>query len=1039
LSEAASFNELQLVSRNFVNAAREKKVEEGLRTVLSQLYPDNAHFIYELLQNAEDARASEVHFELFKNRLVVTHDGKRPFTLKDVVAITGIGQSVKKDDPTQIGQFGVGFKAVYTYTNQPEIHSGEFSFIIKDLFVPEITSALNVGTETVFVFPFDREEKDAATSFAEIARGLNEIGSSTLLFLSSVSAIKFEIEGEQVGLVSRSDSESPRITIAEIKNGGEMETSWLRLIGRPEGFPEKITVAAAFKLHDPSGKGAVSAGSSKLRVQPVDAGDTCIYFPAVKETSGLRFHIHAPFASTVARDSVRDDPGNAELVAAIGALIVRELPVLRDQGLLDDGLLSALPNIDDVLVAPYDEIRRAVYAAFNETDLTPVFGGGGFLPAQQLIQSPTEFRAGLVEADLEILLELHGNKPTFDPHWMAPKTGKAGLFLKGLMTRQCGWLELGEIFDNVEAEYSELASTDEEDVETLTLLTLWHNWLCSKSDIQLRNFYILVGLGFLEEHFDTSFALPIIRVNNKDEIQHVRGQDVYLPTDKSDTGPCRVLVSLSYFEDDESNKSSNSLEAFYESFQVQRWDDRADVKSRLMTYKSGSFPNVIEHLLDLQVFVKYLTNNPNDLWLFKHSTILIGENSEGELTWVSSEKLVIDSPYEATGLALLPQFRHRLWSGYKGEIDLVVEFAQRIGAKKELVVEGVAPYLNREFRWEWARYNKESHLGTRTDWDLPEFESICNTNNPILLRTLWDFVCNKQPRIMEAVYQANGGSQVHRFTSQIGQKLSETEWVFDRHGYQRAPRSMTLEELAEDWPKPPPNSLASVLGFGEELRKKDAAIQEQSKQAESLGLLPELVVAMQDLSPEEQAEAARDFREKKRRPSFGPGETSINPDLRTIISTEDAGNAPGKTKVVKERSVSDGQDQKVKNEAKVYLRQKYIADEKMYCQACHDPATFKVKDDWFFEAVEFVPNRKQLLTENYLALCPLCAAKYLYARDPEDHEALLAKVLEWKIDDEAPVVSFTLALAGKRVDLYFTQTHAISLKAKLTVAGETRN
>jgi hypothetical protein len=1038
LSKFKTFGELQTARRNYIVSARENDFEDGLRTLLAELYPDNAHFIYELLQNAEDARATEVRFNLFKDRLEVAHNGKREFTLGDVKAITGIGQSMKKDDPTQIGKFGVGFKAVFTYTNHPEVHSGNFSFVINDLFVPEETSPSHVKGETKFVFPFDRTEKNVATSYKEIARGLNEIGGSTLLFLSSVSMVKFEIEGGETGSVSRDDLETPRILIQETKGGEEKSSYWLRLLDHPEGFDEKITVAAAFSLHDSSGKGSTSNGVSKLRVQPVAAGDTCIYFPAVKETSGLRFHIHAPFASTVARDSVRDDPGNAELVAAIGALIVRELPALRDQGLLDDGLLSALPNIDDVLVAPYSEIRRAVYVAFNETALTPVFGGGGFLPAQQLIQSPTEFRAGLVEADLEILLEIHGEKPTFDPHWMAPKTGKAGQFLKGLTTRQFGWLELGEIFDNVEAEYSESEWIDEEDAETLTLLSLWQNWLCSKSDIQLLGFYILVGFGFLEEHFDTSFTLPIIRVNNEDEIRHVCGQDVYLPADKSDTGSHRVLVSLSYFDDDESSKSSNSLAAFYKSFQVQRWDDRADVKSRLKTYQSGGFPNEIDHLLDLQVFVKYLMNNPNDLWLFKHSRFLIGENSEGVKTWVGAQTLVIDSPYEVTGLALLPQFQYRLWSGYKGKIDLVAEFAHKIGAKREFVFEEVAPYSNREFRWDWTRYNKESHLGTRTDWDLPEFESICDTNNPILLRALWDFVCNKRPTIMEAVYQANGGSQVHRFTSQIGQKLSETEWVLDRQGYPQAPRSMTLEELAEDWPKPPPNSLASALGFGEELRKKDAAIHEKRKQAESLGLLPELVAAMQDLSPEEQAEAARDFREKKRAPSF-PGEISNNPDRRTIVSSEDGGNAPGKTKVVKPRSVSDGQDVKIKKEAKLYLRQKYTADEKMYCQACHDSATFKVKGDWFFEAVEFVPNRKQLLTENYLALCPLCAAKYLYARDPEDDEALLAKVLEWKIDDGAPVVSFALALAGKRVNLNFTQTHAISLKAKLTVAGETRD
>ena len=50
--------------RNYIEAARDNGFEEGLRTLLADLYPDNAHFIYELLQNAEDAGAREVTFDL---------------------------------------------------------------------------------------------------------------------------------------------------------------------------------------------------------------------------------------------------------------------------------------------------------------------------------------------------------------------------------------------------------------------------------------------------------------------------------------------------------------------------------------------------------------------------------------------------------------------------------------------------------------------------------------------------------------------------------------------------------------------------------------------------------------------------------------------------------------------------------------------------------------------------------------------------------------------------------------------------------------
>ena len=49
-------------------------------------------FILELLQNAEDARASKVRIELGQTELVVEHDG-RPFSPADVRGICGVGVS----------------------------------------------------------------------------------------------------------------------------------------------------------------------------------------------------------------------------------------------------------------------------------------------------------------------------------------------------------------------------------------------------------------------------------------------------------------------------------------------------------------------------------------------------------------------------------------------------------------------------------------------------------------------------------------------------------------------------------------------------------------------------------------------------------------------------------------------------------------------------------------------------------------------------------------------------------------------------------
>jgi hypothetical protein len=1038
LSKFKTFGELQTARRNYIVSARENDFEDGLRTLLAELYPDNAHFIYELLQNAEDARATEVRFNLFKDRLEVAHNGKREFTLGDVEAITGIGQSMKKDDPTQIGKFGVGFKAVFTYTNHPEVHSGNFSFVINDLFVPEETSPSHVKGETKFVFPFDRTEKDVATSYKEIARGLNEIGSSTLLFLSGVSMVKFEIEGGETGSVSRDDLETPRILIQETKGGEEKSSYWLRLLDNPEGFDEKITVAAAFSLHDSSGKGSTSNGVSKLRVQPVDAGDTCIYFPAVKETSGLRFHIHAPFASTVARDSVRDDPGNAELVAAIGALIVRELPVLRDQGLLDDGLLSALPNIDDVLVAPYDEIRRAIYAAFNDLELTPVFGGGAYARGSELFLSPTEFRSGLDPSDLEPLLALSDFGLTTNPRWISPRSGRAGQFLKGVNTRLFGWDALQEILENLERwGQEEIGSIEYRDAQAF--LMIWRNWISAKSNARLRVFYELIGHGRLKGdiHVWPWYKIPIIRISIEGIFHHVDGKGIHLPFSREDIGPNRVPIELWFF-DDESNATDQLLAAFYQGFRIKKWDDQAAVLERLAIYQKTSRPDEEEHLRDLDIFITYLDNHPSDLKIFQRINLLFGEDSQGNIHWVEPAKLVIDSPYELTGLSSLPGFKYRLWSGYKGRVKEIIKFAQLLKARSSLTFQEISPRGNRSFNREWTWQNRETDNGMKRDWGLPEFDSIVESMNTVLLCSLWELVCGENRSKAQAIYRANGTSTPHYFQSHIAQELMAREWVLDRYGALRTPKSMTEEDLPEGWSRPSLNSLALEVGFGEESRALEAVVQERRMQAESLGIPDELIEIWGDLGEDGQNEFLDLMRERKRISSF-PGETSNDPMRRAAFSTVESLVAPLNEKVISERSVSNGEKEKVKEQAREFLRQKYTSESGLHCQACHEPASFKYENKWFFEAVEFVRKRDRLLKENYLALCPLCAAKYKYVREPKDNEVLMASVMEWSIDDESPVVELAIALAGKRVNLKFAQTHAISLKAALKAAGETRN
>lgn len=133
------------------------EAEKILRIIINQ-YSDRTHFIYEILQNAEDAGATRIQFHLEKEKLVIEHDG-RPFNEKDIEGVCGIANGTKEDG-TRIGHFGIGFKSVYCYTEHPYIYSGEYHFVIQNqLFPKEVPGSQEIAyDETCMILPFDKGE-----------------------------------------------------------------------------------------------------------------------------------------------------------------------------------------------------------------------------------------------------------------------------------------------------------------------------------------------------------------------------------------------------------------------------------------------------------------------------------------------------------------------------------------------------------------------------------------------------------------------------------------------------------------------------------------------------------------------------------------------------------------------------------------------------------------------------------------------------------------------------------------------------------------
>jgi len=362
-------------------------LEETLRRsldILVRLYSDRTHFVFELLQNAEDAAArsdvhsapKEVRFDLFHDRLELRHNG-RPFDQRDVRGICSVGAGTKSDDLTQIGKFGIGFKSVYAYTSSPEIHSGAEHFRIEHYVRPHGAESREPGKPwtTLFVFPFNHPEVKSEQAFDEIARRLKALSARTLLFLRHVQAIHWQVEGIGRGSYRREAGESEQIRRVEVidQDGKPTDVEEWLVFEKPLSVPGQdrtVRIEVAFRLKNEE--------TGEKRITRVHDSRLVVFFPTEKETH-LGFLIQGPYRTTPARDNIpKDDDWNQKLIDETAKLVAQALPTLRDRNLLTIGLLEALP-INSVDFQP-DSMFRPVFdrvrAAMKTQDLLPSQDGG---------------------------------------------------------------------------------------------------------------------------------------------------------------------------------------------------------------------------------------------------------------------------------------------------------------------------------------------------------------------------------------------------------------------------------------------------------------------------------------------------------------------------------------------------------------------------------------------------------------------------------------------------------------------------------------
>ncbi len=349
---STEFTQLVDKRKRLYNAILENDTD--LSSILSGLYSDSSHFVYELLQNAEDAKATSVSFSLLSDRLEFTHNGKS-FTFPDVDSITNIGKSTKADDITAIGKFGVGFKSVYAITQSPTIKSGKFNFTIRNFVVPSINPDGQTQEKTSIILPFDHQSRTATVTHALVQNRLENLGLLTLLFLKHISKVDWNEAGNGGQYERFAESKYKGFeNVRRVKLRSSSSTEEYLVFERPISIEQKqLRVEIAYKLSTSEAKKETIAQSETSKL--------FVFLPTNEETY-LKFLVQGPFRTTPARDNIPfEDEKNKYLIQEIAKLVSDSLPIVRELGLLDINFLNILP-IKDLALAKQD-IYKAVSTA----------------------------------------------------------------------------------------------------------------------------------------------------------------------------------------------------------------------------------------------------------------------------------------------------------------------------------------------------------------------------------------------------------------------------------------------------------------------------------------------------------------------------------------------------------------------------------------------------------------------------------------------------------------------------------------------------
>jgi len=292
------------------------------------IWESSTRYIYELLQNAEDAEANEFKVYISEERVKIIHDGK-PFTKDDV---RNICYAASKKDPNEsIGYLGVGFRSVFTATDKPEIYSakylfrfdreecirefgGDSLFYFYPYWIEQPTN--NIGSKkTTYILPFKSEE-----FFDKSIEQLEKLGAHSLLFLRNIKSMSIHNEegnatricnitpiGELKALSNNENIKIGKFLLAE----GNTATRFLVFRGTfrvPDDVREDEETKRAKREKVENREISIAIQLDEQDNLTPTKGYICSFFPI--EERKINFVVHADFIVQAGRVALLDNKWN---------------------------------------------------------------------------------------------------------------------------------------------------------------------------------------------------------------------------------------------------------------------------------------------------------------------------------------------------------------------------------------------------------------------------------------------------------------------------------------------------------------------------------------------------------------------------------------------------------------------------------------------------------------------------------------------------------------------------------------------------------